>query len=134
MLQVSSAGGAILTFGAVIFCVTAAEADAEHPLPGSVTVTEYVPAVLAAFVAVVTPPPQLYVAPGVVALVVNVTLSTLQVRLAGGAMLTLGAMIFCVTAVDAVAVHPFAGSVTVTEYVPAVFTVFVEVVTPPPQL
>jgi hypothetical protein len=44
---------------------------------------------------------------------VIVTLVTLQVRVAGGAILTLGGVIFCDTATDAEAVHPLAGSVTV---------------------
>ena len=37
------------------------------------------------------------------------------------------------TVVDADAVQPFAGSVAVTEYVPAVLTVLVAVVVPAPQ-
>ena len=44
-----------------------------------------------------------------------VTLSTVQVRAAGAAMLTLGVVIFCVTVVEADTVQPLAGSVTVTE-------------------
>jgi hypothetical protein len=62
---------------------------------------------------------------------VMVTLVTAQVNCAGGAILMLGAVIFCVTVVDALAVHPFAGSVTVTEYVPGVVVVLVLVVPPP---
>jgi hypothetical protein len=45
---------------------------------------------------------------------VSVTLVTEQVNVAGTAMLALGGVMFCVTVCVAVAVHPFAGSVTVT--------------------
>jgi hypothetical protein len=64
-------------------------------------------------VAVVTPPPQLYVAPAVVDDAVIVTLVVVQVSVVGGAILTLGGVIFCDTATDAEAVHPLAGSPTV---------------------
>ena len=43
---------------------------------------------------VVTPPPQLYVAPVVVELAVRVILRTTQVSAAGAAMLMLGVVIF----------------------------------------
>jgi hypothetical protein len=56
----------------------------------------------------------LYVAPAVVDEAVIVTLVTAQVSVAGGAILTFGGVMFCVTATDAEAVHPLAGSVTVT--------------------
>ena len=46
---------------------------------------------------------------------VNVMLLTVQVSAAGGAMLAFGGVIVCATVTDALAVHPFAGSVTVTE-------------------
>ena len=65
-------------------------------------------------VVVVLPPPQLNVAPVVVDDTVRVTLVTEQVNVAGTAMLALGGVVFCVTVCVAVAVHPFAGSVTVT--------------------
>ena len=65
-------------------------------------------------VAVVTPPPQLNVAPVVVEDAVKVSLGDVQVIGAGAAMLALGAIMFCVTVVDAVFVQPLAGSVTVT--------------------
>ena len=60
------------------------------------------------------PPPQSYVTPGVVDEAVSVTLVTAQVSWAGGAMLILGVTIFWVTATEAEALHPLAGSVTVT--------------------
>ena len=85
-------------------------------------------------VGVVTPPPQLKVAPPVVDEAVNVSLGDEQVKTVGDDMLALGTAIFCATVVDAVMVHPFAGSVTVTVYVAGAETVFVDVVTPPPQL
>ena len=62
----------------------------------------------------VTPPPQLNVAPAVVDEAVMFSLSVVQVRVTGVAMLALGAVIFCETGTDAVLVQPFAGSVTVT--------------------
>ena len=72
-------------------------------------------------------------APVVVELAVNVTLSTVQVKAAGAAILRLGVVIFCVTVVEADAVQPFAGSVTVTEYDTDADTDLVFVVTPPPN-
>jgi hypothetical protein len=65
-------------------------------------------------VVVVLPPPQLNVAPVVVDDAVRVTLVTEQINVAGTAMLALGGVTLCVTVCEAVAVHPFAGSVTVT--------------------
>jgi hypothetical protein len=53
---------------------------------------------------------------------VNVALVTVQFSTAGGAILTLGVVVFCVTVVEADAVQPFAGSVAETVYVPAVET------------
>ena len=44
LLQVSEPEVAILAPGGLLFCVTETEADAEHPLLGSVTVIVYVPA------------------------------------------------------------------------------------------
>src|SRR5204862_276827 len=73
------------------------------------------------------------VAPVVVELAVSVELSTVQLSDAGVAILTFGVVIFCVIVVEAEAVQPFAGSVTVTEYGPSTETVLVFVVTPPPQ-
>ena len=73
------------------------------------------PGRLTVLVALVIPPPQLYVTPGVVEDAVSVALRTEQVSGAGAAMLTFGVAIFCVTVVEAKAVQPFDGSVTVTE-------------------
>ena len=56
--QVNAAGVAILTFGIVMFCVTAVDKDAVQPFAGSVTVTEYGPGADTVFVAVIMPPPQ----------------------------------------------------------------------------
>ena len=134
VLHVRSAGGAILTLGVVIFCVKLTDAEAIHPLDGSVAVTVYEPAALTVLVAVVIPPPQSKLTPSVDDDAVRVTLGTVQVKFAGGAIVTFGSVPFWFTVVDADALHPFDGSVTVTEYDPAVFTVFVADVTPPPQL
>ena len=65
-------------------------------------------------VVVVLPPPQLNVAPVVVDDAIRFTLVTEQVNVAGTAILALGGVTVCVTVCVAVAVHPFAGSVTVT--------------------
>jgi hypothetical protein len=58
--------------------------------------------------------PQLKVAPVVVDDAIMVTLVTAQVSVAGGAMLTLGGVIAWLTVVEAEAVQPLEGSVTVT--------------------
>ena len=84
-------------------------------------------------VEVVIPPPQSYATPVVVDEAVSVTLLTVQVRSAGAAILTFGVVTFCITVTEADAIHPFDGSVAVTVYDPGVLTVFVAVVTPPPQ-
>ena len=86
-----------------------------QPFAGSVTVTEYGPGAETEILLVVTPPPQSNVAPAVDEDAVRVTLSTRQVKDAGAAILTFGNVPDWVTVVDANAVHPFAGSVTVTE-------------------
>ena len=62
-------------------------------MAGSVTVTEYVPGEETELLTVVTVP-QLNVAPVVVEEAVMVTLVTAQVKLAGGAILKLGTVIF----------------------------------------
>ena len=84
--------------------------------------------------AVVLPPPQLKVAPPVVDEAVRVSLVVVQFKTTGAAILALGAVIFWATVAEAVAVHPFAGFVTVTVYVAGADTVYVAVVTPIPQL
>ena len=66
------------------------------------------------FAAVVIPPPQLKVTPPVVEEAVIVWLVTTQVKVAAVEILMLGAVIFCVTVVDAVLIQPLPGSVTVT--------------------
>jgi hypothetical protein len=132
--HVRTVGAAIPALGTVIFCVTVAEAVLVHPFAGFVTVTVYVAGEDTILPAVVIPPPQLNVAPPVVDEAVNVSLVVAQVRTVGAAILALGAAIFCVTVAEAVLVHPFVGLVTVTVYVAADETIFVAVVTPPPQL
>ena len=64
--------------------------------------------------AVVTPPPQLNVAPVVVDDAVKVSLGEAQVIGVGDAIDAFGLVVFCATITDAVLVQPFAGSVTVT--------------------
>ena len=62
----------------------------------------------------VLPPPQLNVAPPVVDDAVSVSLTVVQVKTTGAAMLAFGAVLFCVTIAEAVFVQPFTGFVTVT--------------------
>ena len=71
----------------------------------------------------VPPPLQLYVTPEVGEEAVKVTVALVQVSEAGVAMLAPGAVLFCVTETDADAEHPLPGSVTVTVYAPAAFTI-----------
>ena len=66
------------------------------------------------FVGPVPPPLHAYVAPTAPDEAVSVADVTVQVRVAGGAIEAPGGVMLCVTVVDAVAVQPFAGSVTVT--------------------
>ena len=62
----------------------------------------------------VTPPPQLNVAPPVVEEAVNVSLVVVQVKTVGAATLAFGTVVFCVTVAEAELVQPLDGSVTVT--------------------
>ena len=64
--------------------------------------------------AVVTPPPQLKVAPPVVDEAARTSLVVVQVKTAGAAILALGEVMFCMTVVEAVFVQPLTGFVTVT--------------------
>jgi hypothetical protein len=114
VVQVKATGVAILTLGGVAVCVTVVDVETVHPFAGSVAVTVYVPAVLTDFVLPVPPPLHANVAPAVVEDAVNVVLVTVQFSTAGGAILTLGVVVFCVTVVEADAVQPFAGSVAET--------------------
>ena len=104
----------ILAVGVTIFCVTLVVAVAVHPL-APVIVTVYVPGEVMVAIALV---PKLfdhrYVPPP---LAVLVTLVVAHVRLVDPMILAVGVTISCVTAVVAVAVHPFA-PVTVTVYMP----------------
>ena len=85
-----------------------------HPFAGLVTVTVYVAGIEIEFVAVVIPPPQLKVAPPVLDDAVKVSLVFVQVRIAGAAMLTFGAVIFCAMVTEEATEQPLAGLVTVT--------------------
>lgn len=125
-------GEEIPTLGGVAVWITVVDVEAVHPLAGSVAVTVYVPAALTERVLPVPPPLHANVVPAVVEDAVNVVLVVVQFNTAGVAILTLGVVVFCVTVVEAEAVHP-PGSVAVTVYVPGVFTVFVPPVPPPFQ-
>ena len=74
-------------------------------------------------VAVVTPAPQLNIAPGVVDEAVNVSLVFVHVSVVGVAIPALGAAIFWLIVTDADAVQPLAGLVTVTVLVAGAETV-----------
>jgi hypothetical protein len=112
-VQFSTAGGAILTLGVFVFCVTVVDADAVQPFAGSVAETVYVPAAETLFVLPVPPPLHAKVAPAVVEDAFNVTELLMQFNCIGVAIFTLGAVVFCTTVVDVEAVHP-PGSVAVT--------------------
>lgn len=114
MVQVKVLGVAILTLGGVAVWVTVVAIEAVHPFAGSVAVTVYVPAVLTDLVLPVPPPLHANVAPAVVDEAESVMLVTVQFKTAGGAILTLGVVVFCVTVVEEEAVQPFAGSVAET--------------------
>ena len=114
LVQVKTVGGLIPEFGAVMFWVTVTEAEVVQLLEGSVTVTAYGPGLVIRLVAVVIPPPQLKVAPPVVEDAVNVSLTTAQVKIEGGAMAALGGVTVRITVIEAEAVQPLVGSVTVT--------------------
>lgn len=58
----------------------------------------------------------------------------LQFKTTGGAILILGGVTVWLTVVEAAEVHPFAGSVAVTEYEPGLVMVLVEVLIPAPQV
>ena len=64
--------------------------------------------------AVVTPPPQLNVAPLAEDEAIKVSMVLTHVNMVGEVMLAEGVLMFCVTVVEAVPVHPLAGLVAVT--------------------
>ena len=103
-----------------------------QPFVASVEVTVYVPAAdtIAGFGLFNgnEPPFHTIVFPRLVP--VSVVVKLLQSILLLLTEVTVGAVVFVVTATVVVAVHPFAGSVTVTVYVFAAFTVAVEVAAP----
>ena len=72
MLHVNGSGADKLTFGVVVFCVTVVEADAVHPLIGSVAVTVYVPPLLTDLELPIPPPLHAKDAPAVVEEAVSV--------------------------------------------------------------
>ena len=113
----------MLMFGKVPLEFTATEADAVHPFAGSVAVTVYVPELLTVegFVAFTNEPPfQTNVEPADVP--VSETEGTEQVIDPLLTAVTVGAIVSDKTITVDVAVHPFAGFVAVTVYVPAAET------------
>lgn len=122
-------------FGAAVFEFTTTCEGAVHPFAGSVTVNVYVPAVFTVGVAVLPPetipgPDQLNVAPLVEEEPFRLTVTAEQLNVCEVPAFAFGAVVFEFTIACAVAVHPFAGSETVTVYVPAAFTVGVAVFPP----
>lgn len=125
-----------VTLGGETIFVTATVVVEVHPLLGSVTVTVYVPAAFTVGEAVVPPavipaPVQLYVAPLVVELALIVPLVVIQFNESAEPAVAFGGTVLLVTVTVVVDVHPLAGSVMVTVYVPAAFTVGDTVVPPP---
>ena len=124
-------------FGKVPLEFTVTEADAVHPFAGSVAVTVYVPELLTVegFVAFTNEPPfQTNVEPADVP--VSETEGTEQVIDPLLTAVTGGAIVSDKTITVEVAVHPFAGFVAVTVYVPAASPVMLVPVPdplPPPE-
>lgn len=117
-----------VTFGVPVFELMVMFAVPVQPFDGSVTVTVYEPAALTVGVAVFPPltipgPLQEYdgLLTGVDA--VNVPLVVVHVMVSAELADALGAVVLLLTFTVDVPVHPFEGSVTVTVYVPAAFTV-----------
>ena len=113
-IQFKSGCGAMLMFGTLPLAVTIALAVAVQPLPGSVTVTLYVPGVVTTLVELVPPPLHAYVTPGVDEDAVSVTLVTVQDNAAGGVIEAVGGPELWLTVVDADTVQPVDGSVATT--------------------
>lgn len=135
LVQLMIADEPAVTFGGVLLLITFTVAVVVHPLAGSVTVTVYVPAAFTvgedvAPPAVIPVPVQLYVAPVVVEFAVMVPLVVVQFNDNDEPAVAFGTVVLLDTLTVVVAVHPFAGSVTVTVYVPAEFTVGDAVVPP----
>src|SRR5688572_27413605 len=80
--------------------VTVVLADAVQPLTGSVTVTKYVPAEVTDLVEPLPPPLQSNVAPPTGEEAERTMLVTEQVKVPGGAMLTVGVTVFSFTVID----------------------------------
>ena len=114
LMQFNTDGVEMLTVGATMFCATVAEAVLVQPFAGSVTVTVNVPGEETVLVVVVMPPPQLNVAPAVVDEADKASLVFTHVKVAGGAIATLGTVMFWITVTEVVLLHPLDGSVTVT--------------------
>jgi hypothetical protein len=131
VVQVKTLGAAILTLGGVAVCETVADVEAVQPFEGSVAVTLYVPADVTTKVFKVLPSLQTKSVKIGVDDAESVTLGVVQLSVAGGAIATLGGILFCVTVVAALAVQPLLGSVAVTVYVPGALTFFVFPVPPP---
>lgn len=112
-----------LTFGTVVFVVTATVPVFEQPFAGFVTVSVYVPAAVTFVLAEagVEPagvpavgPVHAYVTPPVVELPDNVTVVVEQVMVWALPTFTFGSAPLVVTTAVPVFVHPFDGSVTVS--------------------
>ena len=108
-----AAVGDTLRLGAVWLAVTTTASVAVQLLTGSVTVTVYVPAVVAAIAAVVAPVLQAKVAPVTGETAVKVAEGVAQVSNLSGPALTVGVVVLPETTDEAVAVQPSA-LVTVT--------------------
>src|SRR3972149_2242185 len=136
--HVRTLSGPASTFGGATSDVTSATSVAVHPFAGLVTVSVYVPAASTSGVAEVAPetmcPPalafQLKGAPGVLDEPARLICVTTHVRTLSGPASTFGGVTSEVTSATSVAVHPFAGLVTVSVYVPAASTSGVAVAAP----
>ena len=135
VIQFNANGAPAVTFGKAPELVTLTVAVLVHPLAGFVTVTVYTPTAFTVAADVLPPdvipgPAQLYVTPAVVELAETFPLVVVQFNTNGAPAVTFGKAPELVTLTVAVLVHPLAGLVTVTVYVPTALTVAVEVVPP----
>jgi hypothetical protein len=124
-----------LTSGVVVLEVTLTWAVEVQPLAGLVTVKIKVPLVFTVGVAVLPPltipvPPQEKVAPGVEDEPSRVTVVAEQVSVLSLPALALGGVVLEEILTWAVLVHPLAGLVTVSVYVPFAFTTGIAVFPP----
>ena len=124
VIQLIVAGEPAVSVGNVILLFTLTVVFVTQPLDGFVAVNVYVPDAftvegLTAFTNV--PPFHMSVLPALVPVIVAVAFVQVIVPVADDDVMT-GKVVFVVTAIVVITVHPFAGLIAITVYVPAAFT------------